>query len=62
MSKNEVLDIAVIVKHETAKAYLVGVGTEKDVWLAKSLVEYYEDGSGGIITLPYWLAHEKGLI
>ena len=58
---NAVIDLAVVLKHETEKAYRVDVG-DRQVWLAKSLVEYYDDGKGGIITLPNWLAHEKGLI
>jgi hypothetical protein len=54
----KLLEIAVILKHETPKAYLVDAGERDPVWLPKSEVEYYE----GVITLPYWLAHEKGLI
>ncbi len=58
-----VIDIAVILKHETPKAYLVDTGERNPVWLPKSEVEFYDDGKGGgIVTLPYWLAHEKGLI
>lgn len=60
--QQKLLDIAAILKHETPKAYLVDAGERNLVWLPKSEVEYYDDGKGGIITLPYWLAHEKGLI
>lgn len=63
MSKDpKLLDIAVILKHETPKAYLVDCGDVQAVWVPKSQCEYYDDGKGGILTLPYWLAHEKGLI
>lgn len=58
----KLVDIAVILKHETEKAYLVDAGDTKAIWLPKSQVEYCDDRKGGIITLPYWLAHEKGLI
>lgn len=57
----ELVDIAVILKHQTDKALLVSTG-EGDMWLPKSHVEYYDDGKGGIVTMPYWLAYEKGLI
>jgi S1 domain len=56
-------DIAVQVKHETAKAYLVNDGA-KDVWLPKSQVEL-DDSQGdeaAIVTMPEWLARDKGLI
>lgn len=56
------LDLAVILKHETAKAYLVDVGESEPVWLPKSEVEYHDDGKGGIVRLPYWLAYKRGLI
>ncbi len=57
----ELIDIAVHLKHQTDKAYLVETG-EGDMWLAKSLVEYYAENKVEIITMPYWLAKEKGLI
>jgi len=56
-------DIAVQVKHETDKAYLVSDGV-KDVWLPKSQVEL-DDSQGdeaAIVTMPEWLAKDKGLI
>lgn len=62
MTNQKTLDIAVILRHETPKAYLVDAGECNPVWLPKSEVEFYDDGKGGIVTLPYWLAHEKGLI
>lgn len=57
-------DIAVILKHETAKAWLVNDGT-RDVWIAKSQAELIVDdvkGASHILTLPEWLAKEKELI
>lgn len=62
MPKPEVIDIAVTLKRETEKAILVDAGDNEPVWLPKSQVEYFDDGNGGIVTMPYWLAHEKGLI
>ena len=52
---------------ETAKARLVRKPWPDDgkMWLPKSLhiVEYEEDGEGGrqIISMPRWLAEERGL-
>ena len=54
-------DIAVQVKHETDKAFLVTDGA-KDVWLPKSQVELYPEGDTAIVTMPEWLAKDKGLI
>jgi len=62
MAKQTLIDIAVSLKHETTAAWLVDVGEDKPVWLPKSLVEYYKDGKGEIVTMPEWLAREKGLI
>jgi hypothetical protein len=56
------IDIACRLKHETPKAYLLDVGEKDPIWLPKSQVEYFDDGKGGIVTLPYWLAKEKELI
>lgn len=57
-----VIDIAVRIKHETDKAYLAETG-EGDIWFPKSQVELYESQSTGqILTVPYWVAKEKGLI
>jgi hypothetical protein len=55
------IDIAVELRHETEKAYLVNTG-EGEMWLPKSQVEYYKERTTEIVTMPYWLAKEKGLI
>ena len=55
-------DVAVLLKHETMKAYLVNDGAN-DVWLPKSMVEIEIVGDkSSIVTMPEWLAKEKGLI
>lgn len=57
-------DIAVILKHETPKAWLVNAGA-RDAWIAKSLAELTVDdvkGAGHVLTLPEWLARGKELI
>lgn len=62
------IDLTCEIRHETDQAVAVADGTidmdlgdgkEKWFWLPKSLVEVNGDGT---ITLPEWLAQEKGLI
>jgi hypothetical protein len=56
------IDIACELRHETPRAYLVDAGEKEPVWVPKSQAEYYKDRNIEIITLPSWLAKEKGLI
>ena len=63
--KSNLVDIDVQVLHETEKAALVTVDIpDNGVWLPKSQIELSETGIGGIMTmtLPEWLALDKGLI
>jgi hypothetical protein len=63
--KSNLVDIDVQVLHETEKAALVTVDVpDNGVWLPKSQIELSETGIGGIMTmtLPEWLALDKGLI
>lgn len=61
MPKSELVDIACTIQHETPRAWLLDCGEKEPVWIPKSQAEYYPD-HGGIITMPSWLAREKGLI
>ena len=58
MPKKEVIDIACRVVGETDKAYRVDDGTRVE-WIPKSQVEKNDDGT---VTMPEWLAEEKGFI
>lgn len=60
-NRDEMIDIACEVMRETDKAVLVSETGEKDdgVWLPKSQIEINDDGT---ISLPEWLAMDKGLI
>lgn len=65
MSRSDLIDITVQLHHETDKAVLVSDDGEKDnaVWLPRSMIEI--DGKKDNIleiTLPEWLAMDKGLI
>jgi hypothetical protein len=59
------VDVLVRLHHETDKAILVSdSGEEKDaVWLPRSQIEIEPKKPGYIeVTLPEWLAMDKGLI
>lgn len=69
--KSDLVDITVQMHVETEKAILVSDDGDKDnaVWLPKSQVEVEfhpsmkERGNGiATITLPEWLAKDKGMI
>ena len=63
--KSNIIDIDVEVSHRTEKAALVHTGNKDEaVWLPFSQIELHPSGFGGIetVTLPEWLALEKGLI
>lgn len=59
-------DISVQLHQETPRATLVSDDGdfEKAVWLPKSQVEYVEKAGSSVIevTLPEWLATERGLV
>jgi len=62
--KSDLLDISVVLVHETDKAVLVDHGAEKPTWLPKSVIEIERnaDGKTHTITLPESWAKEKGII
>lgn len=63
--RSDVIDVTVQRLHETDKAVLVTDSVpENGVWLAKSMIEIEPSEVGGLltVTLPEWLALEKGLI
>jgi len=64
---NELIDLTMIVHRETDKAILASDSGDPDdaVWLAKSQIEIVQETthtSVRTITLPEWIAVEKGLI
>ena len=64
--KSDLVDVAVCRMAETDKAILVSETGEKEnaVWLPKSQVEIENDGHANFVTvtLPQWLAKDKGFI
>ena len=58
MPKKELIDLAVQLRNETEKAYLLFDGV-REAWVPKSQVELNEDGTA---TMPEWLAMDKGFI
>ncbi len=61
MTDSKLIDLAVEIRHETARAWLVHDG-HRDVWLPKSIVEVSEERGASIVTLPEWLARKTSLI
>lgn len=63
--KSDLVDVSVIVKHQTEKAILVisPFDDEKTIWIPKSQCELeMRDRLNGVLTLPEWLAIDKGLV
>lgn len=63
--ESDLVDLDVQVLHETKRAALVTLDVpENGVWLPKAKIELSETGIVGImtVTLPEWLALERGLI
>ena len=62
--KSDLIDIEVCIHYETDKAILVSIDGEKEnsKWLPKSQIEIHKEGNKTEITLPEWLAKDRGLI
>jgi hypothetical protein len=60
--RSDLIDIAVTIKRRSEKAVLVDHGGKEDAWLPLSQIEIDEDATGTTITLPEWLAVDKGMI
>ncbi len=63
--KSDIIDIDGAIEARTEKAVLFHTGNKEEAaWLPLSQIEIEETGFGGIFTvsLPEWLALEKGLI
>lgn len=63
--KSDLIDVTVRLHHETARAILVSDDGDRDkaVWLPLSQVEIErQDKDIVVVTLPEWLALDKGLI
>lgn len=61
---NDTVDVTVELKHETEKAWLVSDGGKEAVWIAKSQGEIgkYSGKRTYTLTIPVWLAEDKGLV
>lgn len=64
MTRSDITDITVHLHVETDKAVFVSdTGDKADaVWLPKSQIEIEPDGATHTVSLPEWLAIEKGLV
>jgi uncharacterized protein YggU (UPF0235/DUF167 family) len=63
VAKSDLIDIVVLFRTETANAVLVN-DLKKLVWLPKSQIEIVKSKTDKTctVTLPEWLAIEKGLV
>lgn len=63
-TRSDLIDVSVVLVHETERAVLVDHGGAETVWLPKSAVEIARDPSGKTwtLTLPERLAVEKGIL
>lgn len=66
MSRSDLVDVTMTLHIETANAIRVSDDgdNEKGVWLPKSQIEFTPPNAKKIteVTMPTWLAKEKGLI
>lgn len=64
MTRSNIIDLTVHLHHETEGAVMVSDTADPAdaVWLPKSQIEIEEDGAVHTVSLPEWLAKEKGLI
>lgn len=63
--KSDIIDIDGAIEARTDRAVLFHTGDKSEAaWLPRSQIEISDTGIGGIVTvsLPEWLALEKGLI
>lgn len=62
--RSDLVDISVVLVHETDRAWLLDYGGSEKVWLPKSQGELARDvgGKSWTLTLPERVANEKGLI
>jgi hypothetical protein len=60
----KIIDISLHYHGESEKAIKVSENgdVEKAFWLPKSQIEYEEKNGTAEVTLPVWLAKEKGII
>lgn len=64
MSNKKTVEVDVEVLRETMSAILVSDGGKQEVWIAKSQIidGDPEVGKHVTITIPEWIAREKGLV
>lgn len=61
--KSDLIELSGIYNHETEAAWLIDFGEQDSVWLPKSQCEVEEESDGSVtVTLPEWLAIEKGIV
>ena len=59
-SKSDLVDIACEITAETEKAFKIDHGGEEECWVPKSQCEW--DATVKTMTMPEWLALDKGIL
>lgn len=65
MTRKTLISFTLNIFYETEKAIRVGETTDpsEGFWLPKSKIEYAETGANIVeVTMPEWLAEEKGIL
>jgi hypothetical protein len=62
--KSDLVDVIVVLKHQTDRAVLIDHGGKKPCWLPLLQIEIApnEDGRTHTLTMPQWLAEEKEIV
>ena len=61
--RDEVVELDVVIKRETDRAYLIDHGGDEEVWMPKSQVRGLVRGPKMVkLIVTEWIANEKGLI
>lgn len=62
--RDEIVDICAVIHHRTDRAVLIDHGGKDKVWLplAHAEVEANEDGRTHTVSIPQWLAEDKGIV
>ena len=64
MAKSNLVDLTVVLKRETEKAWLLDHGGKAPAWVPKSQAELEpnQDGKTHTLTVEQWLAEEKEMV
>lgn len=64
MTRSNLIDITVVLQHQTEKAWLLDHGGKKPSWVPKSSgeLEPNKDGKTHTLTIEQWRAENEGMV